>query len=185
MLNIKKLITILGVASMTAACGTTTGTDGDATDGTGSDATVGEDSMGDMAMGDTTMPVVYKSVVIWDKSQDPGFVGGKCGTSPGTDLDCVGLYRGGKLIGVGKPGTASFVAPATASPCTVTPNKGTASAAAGPLDGRVFAGNPVRRLHDRHDDQGLRRRGRPRRRHGRRPGRRLGSGHQLQGWRQR
>ena len=56
MLNFKKLITILGVASLTAACGTTTGSDGDATDGTGSDATVGDDSMGDMVMGAIPMP---------------------------------------------------------------------------------------------------------------------------------
>ena len=143
MLNFQRILTTLSIASLTVvtACGTTTG-GGDATDGTSSDAATGDDSMGDMSMGDTTAMAAYKSVVIWDKSQDPGFVNGKCGTSPGTDLDCVGLYRGGVLIGVGKPGTATYAAPATASPCTVTANKSAASAAEGPLDGKVFASSP-------------------------------------------
>ncbi len=142
MLNLKKFLTILGLASMTVltACGATTSADGDAT---GSDATTGTDATGtDAATGDTGPAVTYKSVVIWDKSQDPGYINGKCGASPGTDLDAIGLYRNNVLIGVGKPGTAIYTAPATASPCTVDAGKSKASSAEGPLDAHVYASSP-------------------------------------------
>ncbi len=149
MLNFKKLLTVLGLASMTvlAACSGVTGADGDATDGTGSDATTGTDATGsdatggDTAGGDTTVvPVTYKSVVIWDKSQDPSLAT-SCGKSPGTDLDAIGLYRNNVLIGVGKPGTAVFV-PAPAAACVADTGKDSASSAEGPLDAHVYAKTP-------------------------------------------
>ncbi len=154
MLNFKKILTILGIASMTAlaACGTTTSADGDATDGTGSDATVGADTTGDTATGDATTgdtttgdtvaTATFKSIVIWDKSQEKV---DKCGTGPGTDLDAVGLYRAGKLIAVGATGTAAYTAPVTplkdkaGTSCVAGDGKNSAASAEGPLDAHVYA----------------------------------------------
>ncbi len=140
MLNFNRiLMTVCATSSMVlAACGATTAADGDATDGTSSDATTG-DTATDTAMGDMSMGTTYKSIVIWDKSADPSFINGKCGSSPGADIDAVGLYRAGKLIAVGKPGTASYVTSA-ASTCTDTKN--IPSTAEGPLNGHVYASNP-------------------------------------------
>lgn len=145
MLTLKQfLITTCITSSMVlTACGATTSSDGDATDGTGSDATAGSDTStgGDTAMGDMDMSVTYKSIVIVDKSADPKFINGACGSSPGTDLDAVGLYRGGKLIGVGKPGSANYDKSAATS-CTVDAGKSAATSAEGPLDGHVYASKP-------------------------------------------
>lgn len=138
MLNFQRIFTILAVISMTACGSTATNSDDAFVD----DAFAGSDTVSDVFVDDVPTGATYQSIVIWDKSQDPGYINGKCGTSPGTDLDCVGLYRGGTLIAVGKPGTASFVAPAVASPCTVTANKSQASAAEGPLDAHVYASDP-------------------------------------------
>ncbi len=88
-----------------------------------------------------TKPVAssYESLVIWDQSADPSFVNGKCGASPGADIDCVGLYRGGKLIGVGKIGTANYAA-SPASTCEN--NKNSVASVEGPLNGHVYASSP-------------------------------------------
>jgi hypothetical protein len=139
MLNFKKILMIMGIASMSvlAACGATTNADGDATDGTGSDATVGNDTAGTDQ--DTMAMPTYKSIVIWDKSADPSFINGKCGSSPGADIDAVGLYRGGKLIAVGATGTAKYV---TSSASTCDNKKNLQASAEGPLNGHVFASNP-------------------------------------------
>ena len=121
MLNLKKFFTILGVASLTAACGTTVGTAGDATDDTSSDATVGDDSMGDMVMGDTTMgdttaAPVYTYLVIYD-SEKPD-----CSTNgPGADIDAIQLERGGSVVGVGLIGSSDYAAsnPNSVGTCTM------------------------------------------------------------------
>lgn len=136
MFTFQRTLTTLSLASamVLSACGATTSSDGDATDGTGSDATTG-DTASDTAMGDMSMAVTYKSIVIWDKSADPSFINGKCGSSPGADIDAVGLYRGGKLIAVGKPGTAKYVSSAAS---TCDNKKNIETTAAGPLDGHVF-----------------------------------------------
>ncbi len=82
----------------------------------------------------------YTAITIRDRSADPAFINGKCGSSPGADIDCVGLYRDGKLIAVGKPGTAAF-APAPNATCA-NPRDVTAATAEGALDGHVY-GDPL------------------------------------------
>ena len=142
MLNFNRiLMTVCATSSMVlAACGATTAADGDATDGTGSDATTG-DTATDTAMGDMSMTATYKSIVIVDKSADPAFINGACGKSPGTDLDAVGLYRAGKLIAVGKPGTANYDK-SNATSCAVDANsdKAKATSAEGPVNAHVYPG---------------------------------------------
>lgn len=139
MLKIQRFLTIAGIASLTslAACGTTASTSGDATtDGTGSDATTGTD---DTSTGDTVTTKTYKAILIADKSADPTFANGKCGSSPGSDIDAVGLYRGGKLIAVGKVGSANFD---TSKATTCADTKNDPKSAEGPLDGHVYASKP-------------------------------------------
>lgn len=147
MMNLKHLMSIAALASTTvlAACGATTSEDGDASDATSDTSTAADTTTaGDTTTtGDTTSKVTYKSIVIWDKSKDPAKDStGKCGASPGTDLDAVGLYRGGVLIAVGKPGTTVYTAPATAPECPAGEGKNLAASAAGPLDGHVYASKP-------------------------------------------
>lgn len=82
---------------------------GDAT--TGGDATSGGDAGGgsDAAAGPT-----YASIVIYDGSKaKPATCSG---TGPGADIDFVAVWRGGKLLGVGKKGTATYKA-GTATGC--------------------------------------------------------------------
>ena len=98
-----------------------------------------------VADGDATTPTVaYASVVIRDRSADPAFVNGKCGPSPGMDLDCVGLYRGGTLLAVGKTNAASAGETTTYTPgtsnCVNLYNS--ATSADGPLDGHSYADKP-------------------------------------------
>lgn len=77
------------------------GTDNDAT--TGGDAAVTGDAGG---TADATVGVSYESLVIYDGSKTKPAT---CsGTGPGADIDFIAVWRGGKLIGVGKKGTADF-----------------------------------------------------------------------------
>ena len=145
------------VGAAVAACGSTTDASGGSavgdtslTDGTGADTTAdgggdantadsaGSDSNAD-AGSDAGAATGYAAVVVWDKSADPAFVNGKCGSSPGADIDAIGLIRGGKLIAVGKPGTANYAA-STVSTCTN--KKNIASTVEGALNGHVYAAMP-------------------------------------------
>lgn len=122
-----------------ASCAGSVSTDADASasrDGCGPSAASSD------AIGDVSAPApataTYAAVVIRDKSADPAFINGKCGASPGMDLDCVGLYRADKLIAVGKPGTGTYL-PTLPTVCG-NPHDVTASAD-GPLDGFAYADN--------------------------------------------
>jgi hypothetical protein len=113
----KNFLAFLGAGAliMASACSATTGGDGDAVDGIGSDAGGGSDSGGSDAGGTDTGAADtggggatgWKSVVIYDKYTEPDC---KATTSPGPDIDVVAVFRGGKLMGVGKPGTCSYSA---------------------------------------------------------------------------
>jgi len=81
----------------------------------------------------------FKAIVIWDKSEDPGYIDGKCGSSPGSDIDAVMLYRNGKLIGAGKVGTTNYSASASSS---CDNKKNIAASAEGPVNGHVYASSP-------------------------------------------
>lgn len=142
MSKIEKILSALGVACLllTGACSATTNSDGDA-DGMTGDMYMADGSNMDMGGGaDTTVAKkTFKSIVVWDKSEDPAFRNGKCGSSPGTDLDAVLLYRGGKLIAAAKVGSASYD---TSKATTCDNKKNIASSAEGPVNGKVFASNP-------------------------------------------
>jgi len=142
----KKYFGIFCAAALmfSAACSSTTGDDGDATsdqdiaaDGSTDEADAGAtDTAGDAGgQADAVAPASsYTWVVIYDDTKT-------CtGTGPGADIDVVAVYRGGKLIGVGKPGTVVYAAPAhPAQTCTDKKNKNKhaeeddVKAAAGPL----------------------------------------------------
>lgn len=111
----KKYLGILCILAMmlAAACSSSTGEDGGESDGAATD--VGATDAGGSA--DTTAsqdagavdpPASYTWVVIFDDTKT-------CtGTGPGADIDAIAVYRGGKLIGVGKPGTADYAKSAVA-----------------------------------------------------------------------
>ena len=88
--------------------------DGTADAGGSDDATSGGDTGGADAGGSAdagaTGPT-YESIVIYDGSKTKPAT---CsGTGPGADIDFVAVYRGGKLLGVGKKGTATYKAGTT------------------------------------------------------------------------
>ena len=143
MSKIEKILSGVGVACLllTGACSATTGSDSDA-DGMAGDMYMADGSTMDMGGGKDTIAAktTYKSIVVWDKSEDPAFRNGKCGSSPGTDLDAVMLYRGQKLIGAGKVGSATYAPAEPVSTCANTKNN--AANAEGPVNGKVFASNP-------------------------------------------
>ncbi len=110
----KKYLAFLSISAMmlTSACSATVGEDGDATteDGTGGggDATTGGDSTtgGDAGTTDAGgTSTAFKAVIIYDKYTEPDC---KATTSPGPDIDMVAVWRGDKLIGVGKPGSCNY-----------------------------------------------------------------------------
>jgi hypothetical protein len=137
MRNFERILTALGLVALlaTGACSSSTGADADGTS-TAGDASTGTDTTGTDA---TTQKAQYKAIVIFDKSEDPTFVNGKCGSSPGADIDAVALYRGGVLIGVGKPTTANYD---TSKASTCDNKKNIVSSVEGPLDGHVYANSP-------------------------------------------
>lgn len=115
MKNWKRLIGVAGALVMVlgSGCSATTGTDGDATDGS-SDGTVGVDNgvapdgavAADMGTADTGAGATgFKWGIIYDKYAEPDCTKT---TSPGSDIDAIGLYRAGALIGVIKVGTANY-----------------------------------------------------------------------------
>lgn len=107
---VKNLALVSGLCSVLAlgACEATVGgggdasgdTTADATTGGGADATTGGDTS--TGGGDTAAATGYKFVTIDGAPEaNPDCTT----TSAGADIDVVALYRGGKLVGVGKPGT--------------------------------------------------------------------------------
>jgi len=116
MKNWKQLIGVAGALVMVlgSGCSATTGGDGDATDGTGdgtaavdngvapgNDAVAGTDAAADTGV----VAGGFKYGIIYDKYAEPDCTKT---TSPGSDIDAIGLYRGGQLIGVVKVGTANY-----------------------------------------------------------------------------
>ena len=84
----------------------TTGTGGDAGSTGGDAGSTGGDAGG-------TGPT-YESIVIYDGSKTKPAT---CsGTGPGADIDFVAVWRGGKLLGVGKKGTTTYK-PGTTTGC--------------------------------------------------------------------
>lgn len=137
-MSVRLTIALVFVAASLAACTGTSSADQDAVSGDGCGTGAGpSDAVGDADSG-TATAALFTSIVIRDRSADPAFINGKCGASPGTDLDCVGLYRGGKLIAVGMPGTATYTS-AQVNSCANTHNASTS--AEGPLDGYMTADN--------------------------------------------
>ncbi|GEM_PF-3180179 len=108
---------------LVAGCDAGTGDDGTGTaDGTvadgGADTGGGADAGstgGDAGAADAgTTKTTYASIVIYDGSKAKPAV---CsGTGPGADIEAVALWRGSKLLGVGKPGTPNY-AKSTAKGC--------------------------------------------------------------------
>ncbi|MCO4762352.1 MAG: hypothetical protein KC502_12655 [Myxococcales bacterium] len=114
----KKYLAFLSISAMllTSACSATVGTEGDEDGTSGGDATTTEDGTGSDAgtTGDAgtatdagSTPTGFMSVVIYDKYTEPDC---KKTTSPGPDIDMVAVWRSGKLIGVGKPGSCDYSA---------------------------------------------------------------------------
>ena len=107
----KKYLGILCIFTMmlAAACSSSTGDDGgDDQDAVAGDSTTDETDAGSTDAGTTPDAVApaasYTWVVIFDDTKT-------CtGTGPGADIDTVAVYRGGKLIGVGKPTTPDYAA---------------------------------------------------------------------------
>jgi hypothetical protein len=147
----KKYLGFLAIGAMvlTTACSASTGTDGDATDdatvgdATAGDGTAGDSTGGDTTAGDTTAKKTFKSILIFDKSEDPTFVNGECGSSPGSDIDAVALWRkvdgNWQLMGVGKVGSANYD---TSSASSCDNKKNLPASAEGPIDGKVFKSDP-------------------------------------------
>ena len=135
MSKIEKILSILGVCTLvaTTACSATANSDADGmADGmVMPDTTSGQDT--------TTAAKTFKSIVIWDKSEDPAFRNGKCGSSPGSDIDAVMLYRGGHLIAAGKVGSASYD---TSKATSCDNKKNIASNAEGAVNAHVYASSP-------------------------------------------
>ena len=111
---IKNLSVALGLASVLAmgGCDATVGGTGDATgDGTAGDAVVAADipaTTDTVAAADTAVAATGYLFVTIDGAPEKN---PDCTTSSaGADLDVIALYRGGKLIGVGKPGTCTYKA---------------------------------------------------------------------------
>ncbi len=138
MSKIEKILSILGVCTLvaTTACSATTSSDGDA-DGMAADMSMPDTTS--TGKDTTTTAKTLKSIVIWDKSEDPAFRNGKCGSSPGSDIDAVMLYRGGKLIGAGKVGSASYD---TSKSTSCDNKKNIAASAEGPVNAHVYASSP-------------------------------------------
>ncbi len=138
MKNWKRLIGVMGALAMVlgSGCSASTG-EGDATDGT-SDGTIAADTGGggsdttvtaDTATADTGAAAAgFKWGIIYDKYAEPDC---KLTTSPGSDIDAIGLYRAGALIGVIKPGSANYKDEKTS--CKDNAHKDT-TAAEGPSD---------------------------------------------------
>jgi len=143
MRNFERILTALGLVALfaTGACSSSTGSDADGTSTddavTGNDTTGGTDGTGGTDTG--VQKKTYKSIVIFDKSEDPTFVNGKCGSSPGSDIDAVALYRNNVLIAVGKPTSANYD---TSKASTCDNKKNIASTVEGPLNGHVYASQP-------------------------------------------
>ena len=141
----------IGATLLATGCSAEVGedADGDAstvTDSTGGGDTTGGDTTGggDSAGGDTTATKAkFESILIFDKSEDPTFVNGKCGASPGTDLDAIALYRkiGDKstLMGVGRVGSAVYD---TSAASTCDNKKNDKTSAEGPVNGFVYEKDP-------------------------------------------
>jgi hypothetical protein len=147
----KKYLGFLSIGAMilATACSASVGTDGDATDdATASDSTVADTTgadttAGDTTTADTTTKQTFKSVLIFDKSEDPTFVNGKCGSSPGSDIDAIALWRKigttWTLMGVGKAGSANYD---TSKASTCDNKKNIPASSEGPINGKVFKSNP-------------------------------------------
>ncbi len=133
-MSVRWLLALALVATAAVAC--------DSTASPQSDAAAYADGCGPVsdaisAASDSTATVPsYTGIVIRDRSADPSFINGKCGASPGMDLDCVGLWRAGKLIAVGMPNAATYTAPPP--PSCANAHDVTATAT-GPLDGHMGA----------------------------------------------
>lgn len=112
----------------------------DDTDGTTeTDTTTGSDSAtgGDTSTGsDVATGPKYTWVAI---DGEPTTEDVDCGktTSPGPDIDAVLVYRAGKLIGAGKPGTAQLFSAAQKA-CPDNEGRGTVADVAGPVNGMVY-----------------------------------------------
>ncbi len=151
----KKYLGILatGALFLATGCSAEVGAedDGDATTsdvsdstGGGSDSTGGgSDSTGGGSDSTGGGSATFESILIFDKSEDPTFLNGKCGSSPGTDLDAVALYRNvadkWTLMGVGRVGSAVYD---TSSASKCDNKKNVKAAAEGPVNGFVYEKNP-------------------------------------------
>lgn len=135
MKEIKKMLALMGVgaAMMLTGCDASVGGLLDADDAT-SDTTQGTDTTIDTNTDTTTPPTEYKSIVIFDKSEDP-----VCTKSPGMDFDAIGAWRGNTFLGVGRVGSANIATSGSKCPDN---DKNIPSSAEGPVNGKVFADKP-------------------------------------------
>ena len=100
MKKIERIVSLMGLSALLllGACDATT-----------ADPVDGSDTTSDTSGGGDTSPgvVKYESAIIYDNYIEPD-----CATtsSPGPDIDAIGLYRLGKLVGVARKGSAQFAA---------------------------------------------------------------------------
>jgi len=138
MKKLNQFALICGAMSLLAlnACESTVTDDADGT--TETDTTTGGDTGGgaDTTTGTDTVSGPSYSWLVVDGSP---YTEPSCTetSSAGADLDVVALYRGGKLVGVGKPGTAKeFKA---AQPACADKVRGTIADITGPLTTKMYA----------------------------------------------
>lgn len=129
------LCSAMALLSLTACEASVT----DDTDGaTETDTTTGSDSAtgGDTSTGSD---VATGPKYTWVAVDGSPYTEPDCGatSSPGADLDVIALYRGGKLIGVGKPGTAKEFA--AAQPACAGKKRGTIADITGPLTTKMYS----------------------------------------------
>ncbi len=148
MFKFSQSLLIVGSSALlaTAACSSTTGADADAADGTytGGDTNTGTDTgTGTDTTGTDTGPTkqTFQSIVVWDHSEEQ-LDCTKAG-SPGTDLDAVGLYRGGALIAVGKVKSGVFAQGSTPlCPSSAKIDAKQVDYPVGPVNGHVYSDKP-------------------------------------------